>query len=79
MVGFELLEEKETTNLFEEDEERESEVESLDLHLKELKEISGIIISGTDWTTETILHQIVGKNIELNPRFQRRDGRSSRG
>jgi hypothetical protein len=73
MVGFKLLEEKETTNLFEEDEEREGEIESLDLHLKELKEISGIIISGTDWTTETILHQIVGKNIELNPRFQRRD------
>lgn len=73
MVGLKLLEEKETTNLFEEDEERETEAESPDFHENQLKEISDIVISGTDWTTETILHQIVGKNIQLNPRFQRRD------
>ena len=73
MVGIELLEEQETQNLFEEDEEQENEIESLDLQEKQLKEISEIVISGTDWTTETILGQIVSENIQLNPRFQRRD------
>jgi Protein of unknown function DUF262 len=73
MVGLELLEEKETTNLFEEDEDIEDETESPDLQQKQLKEISEIVISGSDWTTETILGQIVNENIQLNPRFQRRD------
>ena len=36
MVGLKLLEDKEIINLFEED-EREGEIESPDLHLKELK------------------------------------------
>jgi Protein of unknown function DUF262 len=73
MAGLELLEEKEIINPFEEDEDDESEVESLDLQEKQLKEISEIVISGTDWTTETILNQIANDNIQLNPRFQRRD------
>jgi hypothetical protein len=73
MAGLELLEEKEIINPFEEDEDDESEVESLDLQEKQLKEISEIVISGTDWTTETILNQISNDNIQLNPRFQRRD------
>jgi len=30
-------------------------------------------VSGTDWTTETIVSQLQRRNIQLNPRFQRRD------
>jgi Protein of unknown function DUF262 len=38
-----------------------------------VKEISEIVVYGTDWTTATILDQLVRENILLNPRFQRRD------
>jgi hypothetical protein len=31
------------------------------------------VVSGTDWTTETIITQIDKGNIQLNPQFQRRD------
>ncbi|MBF7010616.1 DUF262 domain-containing protein [Novosphingobium resinovorum] len=31
------------------------------------------VVSGTDWTAETIISQIDKGNIQLNPRFQRRD------
>src|SRR5215475_13471256 len=31
------------------------------------------VVSGTDWTTETIVAQLERGNIQLNPRFQRRD------
>lgn len=31
------------------------------------------VVSGTDWTTETIASQLKRGNIQLNPRFQRRD------
>lgn len=31
------------------------------------------VVSGTDWTTETIVSQLTRGNIQLNPRFQRRD------
>jgi hypothetical protein len=31
------------------------------------------VVSGTDWTTETIISQLGRGNIQLNPRFQRRD------
>src|SRR5258706_5844112 len=31
------------------------------------------VVSGTDWTTETIVSQLRRGNIQLNPRFQRRD------
>lgn len=30
-------------------------------------------VSGTDWTTETVVSQLKRGNIQLNPRFQRRD------
>ena len=30
-------------------------------------------VTGTDWTTETIVSQLKRTNIQLNPRFQRRD------
>ena len=73
MVGLKFSEEQEIIDCFDEDEEQDDEIESLDLQKKQLKEISEIVISGTDWTTETILGQIVNENIQLNPRFQRRD------
>lgn len=31
------------------------------------------VVTGTDWTTETIVSQLVRGNIDLSPRFQRRD------
>ncbi len=31
------------------------------------------VVTGTDWTTETIVSQLQRKNIQLNPGFQRRD------
>jgi len=31
------------------------------------------VVQGTDWTTETIVTQLRRKNIQLKPRFQRRD------
>ncbi|MBN9452943.1 MAG: DUF262 domain-containing protein [Bosea sp.] len=37
------------------------------------KIVSQAVVSGTDWTTETIISQINKGNIQLNPRFQRRD------
>ncbi|WP_404414845.1 DUF262 domain-containing protein [Brevundimonas vesicularis] len=35
--------------------------------------VSQSVVSGTDWTAETIITQIDKGNIQLNPRFQRRD------
>lgn len=37
------------------------------------KSVTDAVVTGTDWTTETILNQLNRGNIELNPRFQRRD------
>jgi hypothetical protein len=35
------------------------------------------VLWGTDWTTETIINQLKKGNIELNPKFQRRDAWSA--
>lgn len=35
--------------------------------------VSQVVLNATDWTTETILSQLNRKNIDLAPRFQRRD------
>ncbi|WP_424528873.1 DUF262 domain-containing protein [Sphaerisporangium viridialbum] len=35
--------------------------------------VSQAVVTDTDWTTETILSQLRRGNIQLNPRFQRRD------
>lgn len=37
------------------------------------KDVSAAFVTDTDWTTETILSQMRRGNIQLNPRFQRRD------
>jgi Protein of unknown function DUF262 len=72
MSTLELLEEKEVKFF----EEEESYYTSLDHNSKlgsGLEEIAGIVVAGTDWTTATILDQLMRENIQLNPRFQRRD------
>ncbi|AFZ46874.1 protein of unknown function DUF262 [Cyanobacterium stanieri PCC 7202] len=51
-------------------EEEQEEFENLDF---DIKQISDIVVYGTDWTAETIKNQIIRKNINLNPKFQRRD------
>ena len=38
-----------------------------------LKELEGITIGSRDWTVETVITQIQKGNIELNPKFQRRN------
>ncbi|MFA1705971.1 DUF262 domain-containing protein [Mycobacterium intracellulare] len=38
-----------------------------------LQDVSSAVVTDTDWTTETILSQMRRGNIQLNPRFQRRD------
>jgi len=73
MPELELLEEKEEVTFFEEDEDQENGIESNVNRISELEEISGIVVAGTDWTTATIVDQLVRENIQLNPRFQRRD------
>lgn len=44
-----------------------------DLESVEIETFSKAIVFSTDWTTETIINQMDKGNIELNPRFQRRD------
>lgn len=70
MPELELLEE---VTFFEEDEDQENGFESEKKRISELEIISEIVVSGTDWTTATIIDQLVRDNIQLNPRFQRRD------
>ncbi len=68
-----LLEKPEEVIFDEEDEDLDDEFASNGKPQLLLKEISKIIVVGTDWTTATILDQILRENIQLNPRFQRRD------
>jgi hypothetical protein len=67
------LEKPEEVNFDEKDETLDDELASNGKPQSVLKEISKIIVAGTDWTTATILDQLVRENIQLNPRFQRRD------
>ena len=58
---------------FEEEEDQEIESQPLSELIPELKQIREIVVSGSDWTTATILDQLLRNNIQLTPRFQRRD------
>ncbi len=40
---------------------------------KKVTDFSQAVLYSTDWTSETIINQITRHNIEMNPRFQRRD------
>ena len=51
-----------------EDAENEDDVQN-----SEPSVLSGVAVTDTDWTAETILSQLNKGNIQLNPRFQRRD------
>jgi Protein of unknown function DUF262 len=37
------------------------------------EEVGSLIVYSRDWTVETIISQIEKKNIDLNPKFQRRN------
>jgi uncharacterized protein with ParB-like and HNH nuclease domain len=61
----------------------ESWEEELDEDIQSnLQELANIIVTSRDWTVETIVNQIKKGNIDLNPKFQRRnawdDARRSR-
>ncbi|MEG4816023.1 DUF262 domain-containing protein [Microcoleus sp. K5-D4] len=73
MPELNLLEKQEEVSFDEEDEALDYELESNGNSKSVLDEISEIIVAGNDWTTATILDQLVRDNIQLNPRFQRRD------
>jgi len=73
MPEINLLEKPEEVSFDEEDEALDYELESNGNPKSVLDEISEIIVAGNDWTTATILAQLVRDNIQLNPRFQRRD------
>jgi hypothetical protein len=73
MSKLKLLEKPEEVSFDEEDEDLDDELASSDQPQSVLKEISKILVVATDWTTATILDQLVRENIQLNPRFQRRD------
>jgi hypothetical protein len=44
-----------------------------DLAKPSLQRLNEAVVTGTDWTTETILRQLERGNIRLDPAFQRRD------
>ncbi|MFB8793908.1 MAG: DUF262 domain-containing protein [Microcoleus sp.] len=73
MPELKLLEKPEEVSFDEEHEDLDDELESKEKQQSALKEISNILVAGTDWTTATILDQLIRENIQLNPRFQRRD------
>lgn len=52
---------------FEDEGEEQDVAEHLDPHKV------AAVVTGTDWTTETVISQLERKNIQLNPGFQRRD------
>ena len=56
---------------FKEDEEQQESDE--DIGSLDQISFSSAVVSGNDWTTETLLNQINKGNILLNPDFQRRD------
>ena len=64
--------EKEEVSFSDEGDDQEAE-STVEKRKSELDEIAEIVVSGSDWTTETIFNQLVRGNIKLTPRFQRRD------
>ncbi|WP_214684812.1 DUF262 domain-containing protein [Exiguobacterium sp. s155] len=50
-----------------------SEENEEDLYLSNIESFSSAVIWGTDWTVETIVSQLEKYNIDLSPKFQRRD------
>ena len=52
----------------EQQKETDDDIGTLDQNI-----FSSAVVSGNDWTTETLINQINKGNIKLNPDFQRRD------
>ncbi|MFM8307968.1 MAG: DUF262 domain-containing protein [Microcystis aeruginosa] len=71
MAQLEILEEIEAVDFAEEEEDIAGE--SANQKKLQLKEISETVVAGSDWTIATIRDQLIRENIQLNPRFQRRD------
>ncbi|UZO74607.1 DUF262 domain-containing protein [Microcystis aeruginosa str. Chao 1910] len=71
MAQLEILEEIEAVDVAEEEEDIAGE--SANQKELQLEEISDTVVAGSDWTTATIRDQLTRENIQLNPRFQRRD------
>lgn len=71
MAQLEMWEEIEAVDFAEEEEDIEGELANQ--KKLQLKEISETVVAGSDWTTATIRDQLIRENIQLNPRFQRRD------
>lgn len=46
---------------------------------KETAAFSEAVLYSSDWTVQTVISQLINKNIEMNPRFQRRDAWSPGG
>lgn len=61
---------EEESDFLEEEDQRETEEDIVDL---DQSQFSSAVVSGNDWTTETLINQINKGNILLNPDFQRRD------
>ncbi|MTJ08821.1 MULTISPECIES: DUF262 domain-containing protein [unclassified Anabaena] len=64
---------EEEVTFFEESEDQDINSDSSINYKSQLEEISEVVVVGTDWTTATIFDQMVRENIQLNPKFQRRD------
>ncbi|MFM7877259.1 MAG: DUF262 domain-containing protein [Microcystis panniformis] len=71
MAQLEMWEEIEEVDFAEEEEDIAGE--SANQKKLQLKEISETVVASSDWTTATIRDQLIRENIQLNPRFQRRD------
>jgi uncharacterized protein with ParB-like and HNH nuclease domain len=71
MAQLEMWEEIEAVDFAEEEEDIAGE--SANQKKLQLKEISETVVASSDWTTATIRDQLIRENIQLNPRFQRRD------
>lgn len=54
------------------------EEDDSELPSAETEQFSEAVLHSADWTVETIVSQLTRKNIEMNPRFQRRDAWSVR-
>ena len=58
---------------YEEEFELSGEENEEDLLIENLEIFNEAVIWGTDWTTETVVSQLRKGNIDLSPKFQRRD------
>lgn len=55
------------------------EEDDAELEPSQVTKFSQAVLHATDWTVETIISQLERGNIDLNPRFQRRDAWSLKG